>query len=614
LTLGRRHFSRRLVMAARKARGPMQPSPKQVGAALLASGGGGDDEANAGSLRALPVPFRPVTNVDGPGKVLLPLQASSTTPRAPTPRLSPRLTRDGDSTPPRASTFQALSAIESRMQMRVQELEDKLSKALALIDSQRAAAAAPAAPQVEDHALTKELREFRESVSSKLCELDVRLTAIEEAAEPTVDVQVQTVPANSPSHERSQVRTPTVGTLVTDAEGADAQSEPSAKHEDTDVCRAMFSSQEASTKPKPQTPKPMRVVLGARSKLIIETDDEDEEEEEGQHPHVDKAVTNATSRSRHSSQLEHRTLTFASHSSAKYSLKESVWDASLFAGYAHMGLGANVLLGIGVVLNIVIQMTLCAIIAKELSVDAYDDEFIGSLGEWRRNATSSTLEAVCSEDPTLSTSAFQAETYAGAREFTSSWISPLVETGPLLSVTVIFMWTLSVVDVLRGACDFLLAVIQLHKQKAADRFSIGVLASNEFVIEGVTMHRLVWAVLMGVLQLIIAAVLLLSGAMWLAYTKSIPDLLANAVALSYVMQVDELLYQVIVPRRAKALITNIMPIDMRGQSARFKVEGIPKQASATLLLAMGFLAFIVFGFVFPHADRMRQVRDDICPA
>jgi len=290
-----------------------------------------------------------------------------------------------------------------------------------------------------------------------------------------------------------------------------------------------------------------------------------------------------------------------------------VWDASLFAGYSQMGHLVNVMLGIGVVLNILIQFTLCAIIAVELSVDAYDDTFLGHMLEWRKGAADAIAQRVCDEDRSLPTASFQAETYSATREFTSPWLSSLIETGPLLAVMVIFMWTLSVMDVLRGAIDFLMAAIHLHKQRASDRFTIGRLCTNEFTIEGVTLSRTVWAIAIGLLQLVIACCLLVSGALWLAYTKSIPDLLANAVALSYVMQVDELLYQVIVPRRAKALVMNLTPIDMSEDMATCSMAGVPKRAMSTLCLALGFLLVVILACVWPHAARMRQIRDGLCP-
>mmetsp|Transcript_127907 Transcript_127907/g.358081 ORF Transcript_127907/g.358081 Transcript_127907/m.358081 type:complete len:227 (-) Transcript_127907:331-1011(-) len=186
------------------------------------------------------------------------------------------------------------------------------------------------------------------------------------------------------------------------------------------------------------------------------------------------------------------------------------------------------------------------------------------------------------QDYTLSTDSLQSQTYAEARDFTSAGLIEGLETGPLLACIVIFMWTLSVTEVLRAALDFLLMVRHLHQQMASDTFSICQLGRGDvFAIDGVTQHRICWATFVGVLQLCIAFCLLLSGALWLAYTKSIPDLLANAVALSLVMQVDELLYQVLVPRRVKALVSNLEPIDMSKSSGRKLPEGIPKKALGT---------------------------------
>jgi len=325
------------------------------------------------------------------------------------------------------------------------------------------------------------------------------------------------------------------------------------------------------------------------------------------------SVCDQATRSRLSSEVHRDELTFASHSSAKYSFQESVWDASLFAGYAHMGWGVNVMLLGSLLLNILIQVTLCAIIAVELSVDPHhDDGFMESIHEWRRRTTTDIVEKVCSEDVTLTTDTFQAERYSEAKEFTSLWAAG-IETGPLLAALVIFMWTLSVTEVLRGAIDFTMACIHLYQQRGAARFVIGRVEGNEFVIEGVSLGRTAWAMVIGILQLAIACCLLLSGAVWLAYTKSIPDLLANAVALSYVMQVDELLYQVAVPRRARALVTNTQPIDISGTLVSGLPTGVPKRAIGTSCFALGFLAAVVGWWVLPHADRMRQLRDDLCP-
>jgi len=324
-------------------------------------------------------------------------------------------------------------------------------------------------------------------------------------------------------------------------------------------------------------------------------------------------IASLHSGSRLSSEVHREALTFASHTSAKYSFQESVWDASLFAGYAHMGATVNIMLLGSLLLNIAIQVTLCAIIAVELSVDPHhDDSFTQSIMEWRGNVTSDVARMVCSEDVTLRTDTFQAERYSEAKEFTSMWFGTM-ETGPLLSALVIFMWTLSVTDVLRGAIDFVMATIHLYTQRGGRQFSIRRMESNEFVIEGVTAWRTAWAIIIGVLQLAIACCLLLSGAVWLSYTKSIPDLLANAVALSYVMQVDELLYQVAVPRRVKALVTNIVPIDISRTMVNGLPQGIPKRAIGTMCFACGFMTTTVAWFVIPHANRMRQLRDDVCP-
>jgi len=172
---------------------------------------------------------------------------------------------------------------------------------------------------------------------------------------------------------------------------------------------------------------------------------------------------------------------------------------------------------------------------------------------------------------------------------------------------------LSVTEVLRAAWDFLMAVRQLHRHKASSSFTICHFDNDAFAIDGVTRWRIYWGFFVGTLQLSIGLCLLFSGAFWLAYTKSIPDLLANAVALSYVMQVDELLYQVVVPRKVKALVANLEPVDMNKSTRMRIMDGIPKKALCTVFFAFAFFGSMVGSSVLPHAGRMRDLRDSICP-
>jgi len=318
------------------------------------------------------------------------------------------------------------------------------------------------------------------------------------------------------------------------------------------------------------------------------------------------------SMNRASFSVQFDTITTLSRESAKYSLKESVWDVSLFTGYARLGLWSNILLAASLLLNITVQVSLCAIVATELSFDPFDDNFIQGLHKWRQNVSETVATQICEEDYTISTDTLQLQTFETTRDFLSPGMFQSLETGPLLASIVIFMWTLSVAEVLRGAINYLMAAWHLRLKYSSETFTI-VQAGDSFCIMGVTTFRIWWAILVGVMQIGIAFCLLLSGALWLAYTKSIPDLLANAVALSYVMQVDELLYQVMIPRKVKAVVTNLEPIDMSKHVAKKLPSGVPKNALLTVLFTFAFFGTIVGACVVPHAFKMRELRDNICP-
>jgi len=280
------------------------------------------------------------------------------------------------------------------------------------------------------------------------------------------------------------------------------------------------------------------------------------------------------------------------------------------------------------------SVVVCAVVTTELSSDPYSEGFLEELRMWRQQVSDSVAESICTEDWSLATDTMQAQIYAEARDFMSPGGKlQSAPTGPVVAVVVIFMWTLTVCENLRSAWEFLMATWRLHNKFGnSAEFKIDMLPNKDyFEITGMTCFRTIWAVFVGVLQMFIATCLLFSGSFWLAYTKTIPDLLANAVALSYVMEVDELLYKVMVPSKVKTLLshlkgvgvddsskstserTSIVPSKVKALVSHLKGVDFPKRAMCTACVAFIFVGSVVGAAVVPHASRLRRLRDDICP-
>merc|ERR1711862_471445 len=104
------------------------------------------------------------------------------------------------------------------------------------------------------------------------------------------------------------------------------------------------------------------------------------------------------------------------------------------------------------------------------------------------------------------------------------------------------MWTLTLCFVFRDIIDYVSAIWFLSRQRGGRRDS-GCLGydNGSFTFQGTTRMRSAQAVFSGIIQMGIALTLLVSGSVWLVYTPSVTDLLLNGVALSFIMQLDELI-------------------------------------------------------------------------
>jgi len=108
-------------------------------------------------------------------------------------------------------------------------------------------------------------------------------------------------------------------------------------------------------------------------------------------------------------------------------------------------------------------------------------------------------------------------------------------------------------------------------------------------------------------KFLIAVALLLIGCRWLAATESFSDLILNALALEFIICVDELVYDNFAPQvmQERIAITKIIHKHPKGRSAELKLEA--KQtvvwAYAKSILYMG----ICFGWAYLYLQIFQQV-------
>jgi len=137
------------------------------------------------------------------------------------------------------------------------------------------------------------------------------------------------------------------------------------------------------------------------------------------------------------------------------------------------------------------------------------------------------------------------------------------------------------------------------------------LHSRKVVVVSVSYTKQVGALVIAGTQIGICLLLLFSGSAWLAATETQEELLLNSVALSYVMEVDELLYAMMVPRKVRAIIEQMSPMtfnDVRIEPKAVRVAMRWMKPSVVLSVIL----VIFFARISPRIQLMEEFLDALC--
>ena len=169
-------------------------------------------------------------------------------------------------------------------------------------------------------------------------------------------------------------------------------------------------------------------------------------------------------------------------------------------------------------------------------------------------------------------------------------------TGPAMCSVCVLLWTLIILSEFRKIISLLLGVCSIPKGPT-------LFVENQFL--SISYIRLAWVLLLTAVRAGVAIMLLITGILWLTHTSSISDLILNAAALHFIMDLDEMLYAVITPSDAQLLLRSIEPLPYK--RVRKHMEAV-----VPLLLFVAILIFTLSNFVFPNVASMFQLREIMC--
>lgn len=286
-----------------------------------------------------------------------------------------------------------------------------------------------------------------------------------------------------------------------------------------------------------------------------------------------------------------------------YQVRGNVWDATLLLGAdIPMGRTGTVLMVTSVFCNILVQCAICIFVAL-LSI-AQEGELDPSTRDaaklWNAQTTEDIVHRVCTNDFTLSTDFRQ----ANAHELYDTYIQ---QRSSLLCLAMVLVWTLTIVREISNVLYFTRAVRAIP----VDWTTKLEIHGRKVVLVSVGYTKQVGTHVIALTQLCVCLLLLFSGCAWLAATESQDELLLNSVALSYVMEVDELLYSIMVPRKVRAIVEQMSPMMYSDVVIGPKVVRMFLRWMKPCLVLGVVLAIYVFR-VIPRMELMQEIIAALC--
>jgi len=283
----------------------------------------------------------------------------------------------------------------------------------------------------------------------------------------------------------------------------------------------------------------------------------------------------------------------------------------------------------GLLLNVTIQFIFCALVYSNFLETEFSQRDIDGFRAWRlriahddqfSGATGLSLaNRVCSLDPTLELATEHAARVDMILRYRRSLDTRPIEDdsfkmkmsrtfdGVVMCLLALTCWVLTVGKEMANAAQLLRGAVALPAAPGLCMHVVRSPGGTEIAGAGRVAKAL--AVSVCVSRLVVALVLLVMGCRYLAYTSSMQDLLLNAVALEVVMNVDELVFEALAPRRARQVLADLAPM----RTASWPKLGAWQLRSACIgALLVVTVVWVRLTVLQEHIDNLKTAHTELC--
>lgn len=252
---------------------------------------------------------------------------------------------------------------------------------------------------------------------------------------------------------------------------------------------------------------------------------------------------------------------------SKHCIGATVWEMGAYFGLPFLGLGSQVAMLLGFLLNVMIQSALCAVIwstflGNDLNMTTEQAaKFREKLGHdydsMDRHGWVSLTARVCAADESLEIATSQVRAVERIEEYTrrTAWLF-MLPAGPVLCTVVLVIWVLSIISDIRDTFSLQLAMHALPRCT----WTALEISGDRFRFTAISYRRYYFVTLLTVVRLAVGVVLMLVGGVYLGETTEIEDLVLNAAALGFILEVDNLLFRTIAPGEVETFVHMLEPL------------------------------------------------------
>mmetsp|Transcript_26972 Transcript_26972/g.34994 ORF Transcript_26972/g.34994 Transcript_26972/m.34994 type:complete len:798 (+) Transcript_26972:29-2422(+) len=238
----------------------------------------------------------------------------------------------------------------------------------------------------------------------------------------------------------------------------------------------------------------------------------------------------------------------------EYALSGSMWDVVILLGTRSVGIAGTLYSTMLLIMNIIIQFIFCYIVLANFTTETFDDSTILGFRSWRRNIAHSSEFMEVSSEVSLASRICNNDSgleLSGSQAVSHQWLSSYLNgNGSLMCVLTVIMWLFTVLKEISSILSFWRAFCLLPRHKRT------VLSVEGNSFDSISNIRYLVVMITTLCRFVVVASLGYAGTAWLTNTVSVTDLILNAVALEFILCVDELIFEALAPHRLKAVVVN----------------------------------------------------------